>query len=247
MRSFDLVDFKVAEADFFLNKLINEAVDPATVGFYFSAYSAATRSITFCLQAALKDLPGFEPWYRGKQDELKRDLLARFFVEARNIAQKVGVVPIETGVVNRVKNGQIYMKFYFAREHPDFKRLPDIEVGQACKENLCSLLKIVYDCYVDFGTEIDPHQHYTKANFERQGRTIDHVDEELIGIRGWTCVEGWPEEYRWQAHRDRLPGCRIDHLFEEYLGLAKPSPPRLPESPDEYDGLEWIPPCLRGI
>lgn len=245
MRSFDLVDFKVAEADFFIKKLSGEATDPTTIAFYFSAYVAAARSITFCLQAVLNNMPGFSKWYQQKQDKLKQDSLARFFVEARNLSQKVGVVPIQSGSVTKAVDGRLCMKFYFARKHPDFDHLPDLEVIEACRSNFCRLLYIVYDCYVDFGTEIDPHQHYTKINVERQGRNIEDVDEELMGIRGWTYVEGWPEEYRWQLHRNQLPGCRISHLFEEYLNLTKPHPPDLPENPEDFDGISWVPPCIR--
>jgi len=244
MRSFDLVDFKAAEADFFLKKLANEAIDPIIVGFYFSAYVSAARSITFCLQAVLNDLSGFDAWYKLRQDALKKDGLAKFFVEARNLSQKVGVVPIETGAMDRIEDGQIRIRHFFAHNHPDFKDLPNLDVAQSCKENLRSLLKIVYDCYIDFGTEIDPHQHYTKANYERLNLSIDDVDEELMGVRGWTYVEGWPEEYRWQMHRNQIPGCRIGPLFEEYLGLIKPGPPQLPETLEDFDGVSWVPPCL---
>jgi len=245
MRSFDLVDFKMMEADFFLKKLRQEAVDPTTVGFYFSAYTAAARSVTFCLQAVLNDLEGFKEWYEKRQIELSNNLVSKFFIEARNMAQKVGVVPINRGVSKGIMDGKLQMEFYFARGHPDFKSLPDTEVGFTCAEYLKCLLKIIYDCYVDFGVEIDPHQHYTKTNFARMGKTIDDADEELMGIRGWTFVEGWPEGYRWQAHRDQLPGCRIDHLFYEYLGMEVPKPPRLPKDPDDYNEADWIPPSIK--
>lgn len=247
LRSFDLVDFKVAEADFFLRNLQNAGMNPLTAGFYFSAYSAAARSITFCLQAVLKDLPGFEAWYDRKQAELKQDPLAQFFVASRNMSQKIGVVPIQAGFSSENEKGEIKSAFYFNREHPDFKNLPDCEVGQACAQYLRTLIKIVYECYVEFGPEIDPHQHYTRESFDLLGLTIDDADEELMGVRGWTYVDGWPEAYRWQALRNQLPGCRIDHLFMEYLNLRRPTPPLLPENPDHFDGKEWVPPCLKKV
>lgn len=180
--------------------------------------------MTFCLQAVLHDLENFTKWYEKKQLELSGNSNSKFFVEARNMAQKTRVVSITIGVSKGIVNGKLQMEFYFSKEHPDFKFLPDTEVGLTCSEHLKNLLKIIYDCYVDFGVEVDPHQFYTRVNFARMGKTIDDADEELMGIRGWTFVEGWPEEYRWQAHREKLPGCRIDELFYEYiLGWKSPS------------------------
>jgi hypothetical protein len=244
MRSFDLVDFKIMEADFFLKKLSQEATTPITCRFYFSAFTAAARSVTFCLQSVLSDLEGFKMWYEKRQIELSLNPVTKFFVEARNMAQKVGVVPIDRWVSKGIIDGKLQMEFYFASDHPDFGYLPNGEVGVTCVEYLKCLLNLVYDCYVDFGVEIDPHQHYTKANFLRIGKTIDDADEELMGVRGWTFIEGWPEAYRWQAHRDQLPGCRIAHLFYEYLKIEVPKPPRLPNDQNDFNGNDWVPPSI---
>ncbi len=243
MRSFDLVDFKVLEAHYFLNQ-ISKVVMPE-IDFIFSAFSSASRSITFSLQAALKDLDGFEVWYSKKQNSLKENPLARFFVDARNFSQKIGVVPIAGGVFSRNANGDDFIVPRFDRTHPDFKDIPTEDVYEACKEYFIVLLEIVYECYLEFGTHIDGHQYFTEANYKTLGKTIDDADEDIIGIRGWTKVDGWPDAYRWDALRDKIPGCRISDLFLEYLNKHKPHPPRPPKNPADYNGEVWIPPCLR--
>lgn len=238
MRSFDLVDFKIGEGEYFLKKIRNSK-DIFEVRFLFSAYVSAVRSVTFCLQAVLSDIDGFKNWYSTKQENLKKDSVAKFFLEARNLSQKVGTVPISSGSSSNGKT-----KHYFDSKNPEFKSLPEEDVYTACQEYFTLVLKLVYDCYVDFGTTIDPHQHYTKPNFILLGKSIDDLDEYLIGIRGYTSFARWPEEYRWQAHRNSMPGCRISALFPKYLGLLKPHPPQLPADPAQFDGISWVPPCL---
>ena len=238
MRSFDLVDFKVGEAEFFLNKMASSK-DMFEVRFLFSAFVSAVRSITFCLQATLGDAPDFKEWYELKQDILRKNEIAKFFLEARNVSQKVGVVPISSG---SYANGKAL--FYFDSSNADFEQLPQKDVVTVCDEHFKLMLRLIYDCYVDFGVIIDPHQYYTKANYHRLGQTIDDLDEHLLGIRGYTSLPDWPEEDRWQAHRNSIPGCRITSLFNTHLDLDKPHPPLLPQNPLEYDGQSWIPPCL---
>ncbi|MBI3218270.1 MAG: hypothetical protein HYZ44_02035 [Bacteroidetes bacterium] len=239
MRSFDLVDFKIAESEYFL-KRITRSKDMFEVQFLFSAYVSAMRSVTFCIQASLSDLDGFALWYESKQRELKNDPLAKFFLQARNLSQKVGVVPISSGSYSKGK-----ALYYFDCANSEFANPPKEDVATACVKYLKVILRVVYDCYVDFGTTIDPHQYYTKTNYAKLGKAIEDLDEQMTGIRGYTGFVNWPEEYRWQAYRNSVPGCRISSLFPQYLGLHKPHPPSLPNDPKEFDGISWVPPCLQ--
>ena len=238
MRSFDLVDYKVGEGEYFLKKL-EVSGDLFEVRFLFSAFVSAIRSITFCLQASLSDLEGFKQWYENQQSELRKNQLAKFFLEARNISQKVGVVPISSGSYNEER-----VLHYFDMSNPEFGYLPEDDVITSCQNYFRAVLKVVYDCYVDFGVHIDPHQHYTKANYDKIGKTIDDLDEYMMGVKGWTAVTEWPEAYRWQAHRNNTPGCRISGLFIKYLNLEKPHPPILPENPEDFNGDYWVPPSI---
>jgi hypothetical protein len=48
------------------------------------------RSVTFLLQAAKRQVPGFEPWYAGWQDRMRQNRVLRWLVETRNKIEKVG-------------------------------------------------------------------------------------------------------------------------------------------------------------
>ena len=76
-RSFELVESKLVEANFFLEKLANvKGFDAAR--FYFSAFVSAARTVTFALQAVMKSVEGFAEWYSKEQDSLKADPTARY-------------------------------------------------------------------------------------------------------------------------------------------------------------------------
>jgi len=53
-KSFDLVDEKLAEADFFLEKLRDSSTDFFAARCYFSAFVSPSRSVTFALQGVTK-------------------------------------------------------------------------------------------------------------------------------------------------------------------------------------------------
>ena len=87
-RVLDLIEWKVAEADFFLNAMQDSGFNIFGFYCYFSAFLSASRSITFTLQAVMSDTPGFDEWYETARQPLKEDSRARFFVQLRNIATK---------------------------------------------------------------------------------------------------------------------------------------------------------------
>jgi hypothetical protein len=91
MRSFEIVEDKILESDFFLERLKECKFNMQEARFYFSAFLSSSRSITFCLQASMKDTNGFDKWYIEKQVTLKNNELAKFFLQARNDSQKVGL------------------------------------------------------------------------------------------------------------------------------------------------------------
>ncbi len=70
-RSFDLVDLKVAEAEFFLKRLRRTRRDFFAVQCHFSAFVSAARSVTYSLQAVLSDRPGFKEWYESHQTAIE--------------------------------------------------------------------------------------------------------------------------------------------------------------------------------
>lgn len=122
-RSFQIVEDKIEEAELFLNLLEFKDTDFAhfdirAARFYLSAFLAATRSITFCIRAALADTDGFEEWYLPHQARLRDSELARFFLQARNLSQKVGFYPIGAGRVHAEEDGSTTVELYFDHD-PD--------------------------------------------------------------------------------------------------------------------------------
>lgn len=50
----------------------------------------ALRNVTFMLQAAKSEVPGFDAWYEGEQNTMRTDLVLRWAVDARNTVVKQG-------------------------------------------------------------------------------------------------------------------------------------------------------------
>jgi hypothetical protein len=221
-RSFSLVDQKVAETEFFLKRIREAGLDFLAARCYASAFTTAARSITYSLQAVMKPLSGFEWWYRRQQEELIACPTARFFQQLRIVNHHIGD--------NLVSGGECHARqvprFWFIPTR-DVPNVPGADVVTSCTAYFTLLLEIVYECYVEFGTEVDSHQHYTSEHFGKLGKTIEDAEEELFGVRGWTHVAGYSEEFRWQLMRDQMTGCEIDVIFREYLDKEVPRPPRL--------------------
>ncbi len=229
-RAFDLVDWKLAEADFFLGQVSECGTNFFAVRCYVSAFVASARSVTFAMQSCLGEIDGFREWYSLRQQELRADPLARFFHEFRRVNQHIGENLVTGGTHDR--DGRCRYRFTATE---DIQHIPKPDVQTACEAYFVKIVTLVYDCYIAFGPLIDPKQHYTAEHFAAIGRTIEDAEEELFGVRGWTEVNGYPEGYRWQALRDSQPGCGVNQLFEEYLGKTAPEPDRLPELPPADD------------
>ena len=221
-RSFDIVDCKVAETEFFLKRIPECGFDFFAVRCFVSAFISSARSITFALQACLNNLDGFNFWYAGVQSFLRENALVKFFNDFRRLNQHIGADLVKGGA-----GGLGRKPVYYFKPIPDLKEVPSEDVETACRRYFEIILELIYSCYLEFGPVIDPKQYYTKDHFEKIGRTIDDADEELFGVRGWTDVPGYPEAYRWQALRDSQPGCGINHIFSCYLGKTIPEPQRL--------------------
>jgi hypothetical protein len=243
-RSFGLVDDKIAEADFFLEKLAESGFDLFASRCFFNAFVAAARSVTFSLQAVLCDVSGFSDWYEHRQAELRDNELARFFVEARNTTQKVGEHPVTGGSMRTADDGSPLVTLRFSSSSKAYPRVPSQDVITACETYLAMLVGIVLSCYEEFGRVIDPEQYYAAEAFGERGLTIDDADEEVMGVRGWTEAPGVPLEARWQLIRDSVSRCEIDYLFDKYTGRSRPRPERPLAKPPLKQGWH-IPEGLR--
>ena len=221
-RSFGIVDAKVAEANFFLESLAEAGANFFKGRCYFSAFVTSARSITYAMQAAINDLPGFNEWYAEQQAALRSDDIARFFSEARVLDHHVGVNLVAGGSMTRESDGTLRITHHFASDSTRAP-VPQMDVNEACLHYLRALVALVFACYCRFGELIDPHEYYTAEAFGRRGLSIEDAEEEIFGWRGWTDAPGVPVAERWQIIRESVVPCNINHLFEKYLGKVLPS------------------------
>lgn len=220
-RSFSLVDTKVAEAEFFLTQISTCGFNFFAVQCYVNAFASSARSITYSLQAVMKPIDGFEAWYVVKQEELKKDTLARFFHELRRVNQHIGEYAVRDGTT-----GPNMPTRYWFRPTEELPTVPKIDVETACKKYFVMILQIIYDCYIEFGPHIDPKQHYTAEHYETLGKSLEDLEIELFGPLS-IGAKGISEDHRWQLIRDQMGGCEINGLFAKYLDKVTPEPERL--------------------
>lgn len=226
-RSFQIVEEKVVESEFFLDKLHYSGADLHTLDFqaarfYLSAFLSALRSVTFCLQASLSDVPDFTAWYDHVQQQLRDSELAQFFLDARNLSQKVGYYPLAGGSVQKSHDQSYEVNLYFDNQSQDMPRhVPNLTVLDACEAQFRQILLILVDCYRKFGTIIDPEQYYTPENMAARELTIEDFEEELGLPRGWTQADGITVADRVALIRRSVPGVEIDWVFEKHLGTNR--------------------------
>ena len=231
--TFDTVDEKVAETEFFLSKMAEVQFEFFNFRCYFSAFLSAARTTTLALQQ-FNQIPGFEEWYKPHREKLQDNHLAKFFLEMRNEHIHGGHNPVSGGSFSKGKATYHFSEFNQSTQLP----LNENDVVQSCLDYFISLLDIVYDCYVKLGVYIDPQQFYTKENFHNKGQTIDDAELEVYG---WICTslidDGFDEDSRWHELRSHVGECQVNHLFYSYLGKQTPQP----LEPDYFDDFAYTP------
>lgn len=216
-RSFDLVDKKVFEADFFLEKLRKSGVDIFEANCYLNAFISSARTITYALQAVMKDIQGFQEWYKIEQSKLKQDELARFFHSARNESQHIGLNLLGSAAFFK-HDDKLFTRYHFIDWLEDnSSSIPSTDVVTSCNVYLKQLVNLIFDCYSTFGNNIDPDKYYTVENLTNLGLTIEDIEEQLGFPRGWTYVENSNVSQRLNALRRSIPGTEIDIMFLKYL------------------------------
>jgi hypothetical protein len=229
--TFDTVDEKVAETEFFLGKMAEVKLNFFEFKCYMSAYLSAARTTTLALQH-FKHIPGFLQWYEPHRRNLQTNSLAKFFHKIRNDHAHGGPYPISGGSFHQ---GEAH---YYFSQSDEANQIQQEDIVSACRDFFIVLLEVIYDCYVKLGVYIDPQQHYTKEHFATQGRNIDDAELEVFG---WICTslieDGFDEDNRWHELRGHVDECKINHLFYSYLGKPTPQPPE----PDYYDDFSYSP------
>ena len=180
-----IVAHKIGEADYFLEQLKNCHSWDREFNYNFSAFVSAMRSITFSLQFVMSKYPGFDDWYKIRQEKLRSSKLAKAFVEFRNHAQKTGIIPIAK---ERSFNEGIFYEtaqFYVPR-HSEIKEVPDGNVKELSERCLIEILTVVNECYKDFDVYIDPRVLFTERALDKLNWTIEDIEEMCGFPRGYT-------------------------------------------------------------
>jgi len=224
-RSISIVEYKVQQAHFFLEKIKQSGQDFFAAQCFVDAFADVTRSITFSMQAVISDVPEFAKWYESKQSVLKNDPISRFFNKYRTVSTHIGDTVVRSVEMSRDASGRRVVKHYFM-PIPDLPDVPGKDVFSVCKYHFKTLLELVFDSLIAFRYQLDDRWYYTQENFERLGKTIEDAEQELGFPRGWTEVsEAFPERERWAALRHtQTVGCQLNDLFLRYLGKQVEGP-----------------------
>lgn len=223
-QSFGIVEEKLREAEFFLDKLNSADSLSLESKFYFSAFVSAARSITLALQATLNETDGFVAWYEQAQARLKLDPIARFFIEIRNDSVHKGRNPLGQVTLDHLRENLLQQ---FSRPRPShIIVMPDVttedgtilaDAFQVSAEYFKSLVEVIFDCYVRFKRVVDPRWYFTRENFESKGKTIEDALEEL-GFPSTWLSGGMSETDSWQILRRQQPACLANDIFWHYIG-----------------------------
>lgn len=213
-RGFHVVAEKVAEADYFLEKMKETQFFYREFSYNLSAFTAASRSITFSLQAVMSKYPGFDQWYVPHQAALKASMLAKYFLNLRNHIQKVGNVPIShTG---SFQFGKVKHLSYFV-DIDELKNSPEGEVVDLSEKYFVKILTIIEQCYRDFWVYVDPRAIFTEKGLSMLGWTIEDIEEAGGLPRGWTDLPYDGEDKSFQRLRLLSREFCGDEMMEAYF------------------------------
>jgi hypothetical protein len=236
-QTFGIVEEKLREAEFFLDKMSTASSPSFDARFYFSAFISAARSITLALQATLNDADGFTAWYEQAQARLKLDPLARYFVEIRNDSIHKGLNPLDCVTVEHLRENLLQQ---FRRTNPShFIVLPNAatdngtilaDAVQASSGYLKGLVEVIFDCYDRFKYVVDPRWYFTSDNFAAKNRTLEHALGELRFPRAWLSG-AISETDGWRVLRTQQPRCLINDIFERYTGRVTADPDETVSAP----------------
>lgn len=221
-RSFGIVEQKVEESAYFLEQLEDSlnrgmAIDSE---FILSAFVSSTRSITFTIQASISDIEGFDNWYSNQQQKLRESKLAKYFLEARNLSQKVGYYLIAGGRSYTDENGKSKMHYYFQKlSTGKMDYVPEEDVFVGCTNYFKLLLEVVLDCYKVFGRQIDPEQMFTIENLLESKLPMEYFEEKAGYPIGYTNVPGLSLQDRIDLLRryHPKPSSTFDRILADYL------------------------------
>ncbi len=231
-QSFGVVEDKLREADFFLDRLCGSNPLSSEARFYFSAFVSTARSVMMVLPVTMSGIKDFRLWFRGVQDRLNADPLGPLFVEIRNDAIHKGFNALNQVPAEHLREYLSDQMYGGGRSHvlvlPNLQSTGSalVDGAQACTIYLKSLVKVVFECYDRFRCVVDPRWYFTSANFEAMGKTFgDAVAEFGFPPQAASCAPS--EQSGWRILRSQQPRNQINEVFQKYIGrqIADPDDP----------------------
>ncbi|MGW8391476.1 hypothetical protein [Pseudoduganella sp. HUAS MS19] len=217
-RGFYIVADKIAEADYFLEKMRETQFSLFEFSYNLSAFASAARSITFSLQAVMSKYPEFSDWYLPHQLNLKNNELAKYFVNLRNHILKVGEMPVRHAGAMRF--GKLRSMSHFV-DVDGLRNSPDGEVISLAETYFTDILKVIESCYRDYWAYIDPRAIFTEKGLEILGWTIEDIEEAFGLPRGWTDIPYEGDDKNFQRLRLLERQFGGDEQLEQYFDKYK--------------------------
>ncbi len=80
--------FVLDEAEFFLNKMIEEQENMPCFNYYLNAFISSARSTLWIMQSEYQSVPGWKDWYDGTDVDRNKEKLLKGIVDLRNRSVK---------------------------------------------------------------------------------------------------------------------------------------------------------------
>ena len=223
LRSLLLVEEKLLEAEYFMNRL--HLLLFAEFAYELNAFLAAARSVTFLLQKEMRAVPGFDDWWSDRTAEMGNDPAMKFFKESRNFSQKEGRVSV-VGTGGLLASGEKWMSYQFAQYQNSVpEQLIGRDVIKCCQEHLGKLAAIVLACAEAFPLHSCPRRAVTVEGLEELCLELSDIERMLGFPRGWTDVSEIPYKERVHILQEQFDG--VD--FERIGAIAKYAPESVPD------------------
>lgn len=224
-RSISIVEYKVEQARFFLDQMLNSDLNFFAVQCFTDAFASACRSITLSMQAVINEVNGFKGWYAARIEMLKNDPLVRFFNDYRVVSVHIGETVVGGGTSYIDENGNRVRQYFFT-PIPDLQEVPSGDVFRICKTHFTTLVRLVFDAFEEFRYDLDERWYFTEDHFRQTGKSLGDAIEELGFPQDWLAASsGFPESERWTVlRRTQTVGCQLNSVFESYLGKTISGP-----------------------
>lgn len=174
------IEERLSEAAYFCDLMERERHE--AFDYVLNAYTSSARSVTFLLQKEMLRVPSFDVWWRSRQDEMRKDRAARFFLFLRNYSQKEGRISL-VGSYDR-KRGQMAYRFA-GNDDAVPPELLHRDVVDCCREHLAKLARLVMAFSEAFPFHCCPARALTPAGIAALGISVEDVAR----------AAGYPEEW----------------------------------------------------